>query len=134
MTITKYLSYKPPKYFSPDGKDSPVFEYLLALLASNLSLGKKALSMLKDLNNLVYLNHHIEYFRHGKFRCYELRVRHKNDICRFFFIAEEPHFIVFHGFTKKTEKTEERDIAQGIKNLQSYLYSKNAIDLAFPTA
>ena len=131
MTIEKYLTYQPPKYFSPDGLDSPVFEYLLELQTSNPLLGKKALSMLKDLNKLVYLNQHIKPFKQGKFRCSELRVRYKKDICRFFFIANEPHFIVFHGFTKKTEKTEAHDVAQGLKNLQSYLYSKNAIDLEF---
>lgn len=131
MTIAKYLSYKPPKYFSPDGKESPVFDYLLDLIETNSDLGKKALSMLKDLNKLVYLNHHIEPFKHGKFRCNELKVRHKNDTCRFFFIADEPHFIIFHAFTKKTMKTERKTILQGIRNLQSYRYSKNAIYLEF---
>jgi phage-related protein len=129
MTISKYLTYKPPKFFSPDGKGSPVFDYLLDLIKHNPSLGKRALSMLKELNKLVYLNQHVEPFREGKFRCIELKVRYKNDVCRFFFVADEPYFIVFHGFTKKTRKTEEREVAHGLKNLQSYLYSKNAIEL-----
>lgn len=131
MPIDRYLSYGKPKYYSPDGNDSPIFDYLLELSKENPELSKKALSMLKDLNKHVYLNSHIEPFVHGGFRCKELKVRHKTDTCRFFFLTEDPHFIVIHGFTKKDERTNKRDIEQAIKNAKSYNDSKVAIELDF---
>lgn len=126
MNLQKFLNFR-VKYYSPDGKDSPVFDYLLDLFTTNAALAKEALTMLQNLPKEYYLFTNIKPFRHGNFRCYELRVKCKNDICRFFFTIEEPHFIVVYGFTKKSQKTENRDIARGEKNLDDYRHNKIAI-------
>jgi phage-related protein len=41
---------------------------------------------------------------------------------------EKPKIITVYGFTKKTQKTEKRDISQGINFLEMYLSDKNTIN------
>lgn len=54
--------------------------------------------------------------------CYELRVRDSAGIYRVFYYQKvKGKILIFHAFTKKTEKTSLRDIAVGKNNLWEML-------------
>ena len=42
---------------------------------------------------------------------------------------EKPNVIVVYGFTKKTQKTEQRDVKNGVENLKNYLQKPKSISL-----
>ncbi len=105
---------------SNDGINSPVADYLIDLSKINKELFVKAISHLKSLPNLHDSFTDIKHFSHSSFRCFELRVKSGNNICRFFYTIEKPNFVVLHGFTKKTQKTETKEIKQGENNLIIY--------------
>jgi phage-related protein len=115
--------------YSKNGKTSPIEDYLADLLDSNKEFGLQAIAEIGKIPEIMYLGYSqkIKSFKQGAFKCLELRVKHKNNICRFFFIVEEPNYIVLYGFTKKTQKTEKNDIARGENNLKDYLKNKNSI-------
>lgn len=117
------------RLFSPDGVNSPVLDYLFELKNRNQDLAKQAIKDLFTLLEHFYLFTNIKHFKHGSKKFYELRVRHKNNICRFFFVVENPNLIVVYGFTKKTQKTEEKDIKKGIDYLEQYQNIQSTISL-----
>lgn len=128
MNLEKFKKFK-VKYYSKDGKDSPVFQYLIELFDTSPNLAKEALYRLIDLPKHFYLFNNIKIFKHGKIKCYELKVKRGSDICRFFFKVEEPNYIIIYGFTKKTQKTDKKDIKQGERNFKDYENNKIAIYL-----
>jgi phage-related protein len=117
------------KLYSPDGQNSPVVKYIKELLEKNPDLGFKSLEQIPLIPKLMYLFENIKHFKVGKYKFYELRVREKNNICRFFFTLEKPNFIVFFGFTKQTQKTEKKDIELGLKYYLDFKEKGLTIDL-----
>lgn len=117
------------RLYSPDGVNSPVMDYLFELFSKNPNLAKEAVKSLYSLPQDFYLFRNIKHFKHGSKKFYELRVRHKNNICRFFFTVESPNLIVVYGFTKKTQKTEKQDIEKGIDYLKDYEQKPQTISL-----
>ena len=115
---------------SDDGIDSPIADYLIDLSSANKDLFEEAVANIKSLPDLHSTFTNIEHFKLGKFRCYELRVMHKNNICRFFYTIEKPNFVIIHGFTKKTQKTERKEIKKGENNL--YIYQNSKSKILFP--
>jgi len=117
------------RLYSKDGKTSPVEKYLADLLDYNKEFGLEAITQISKLPEIMYLGFgkKIKSFKQGSFKCLELRIKHKNNICRFFFVVEEPNYIVLYGFTKKTNKTDKKDIAKGESSLKDYLKNKNSI-------
>jgi len=91
--------------------------------------GLEVITEISKLPKIMYLGSpkKIKPSKQGGFRCLELRIKHKNNICRFFFKVEEPNYIVIYGFTKKTDKTDKKDILKGENNLQDYIENKNSI-------
>lgn len=54
--------------------------------------------------------------------CHELRVKDESGIYRaFYYLKIEDQILIFHAFQKKTEKTADKDIEQGKKNLREML-------------
>ena len=132
MTIEKFQSFQ-VRLYSKDGETSPVEEYLTDLLDSNKEFGLEAIAEISKLPEIMYLGFgkKIKPFKQGGFKCLELRIKHKNNICRFFFITEEPNYIVLCGFTKKTDKTDKKDILKGENSLQDYLNNKKSISFDY---
>jgi phage-related protein len=117
------------RLFSNDGINSPILDYLYELNRKNQGLAKQAINDLYTLPEHCYLFTNIKYFKYGSYKFYELRVRFKDDICRFFFTIENPNLCVVYGFTKKTQKTEQKDIEKGIDYLKQYQINRNSIKL-----
>ena len=57
--------------------------------------------------------------------CHELRVKGEDGAYRVFYLLKvENHIFIFHAFKKKTQKTPQKDIELGKKNLKDMLYEK----------
>jgi phage-related protein len=116
------------KFFSTDGQNSDVLDYILELITSNPDLASKGIHAIRNLPKKYFEFTDIKPFEVEGFKLYELRVRSKKDICRFFFVIDQPNFITLLGFTKKTQKTEKKYINQLIKNYKEY--SKNKLTIS----
>lgn len=116
---TDILNYK-VAVSTKDGIQSDVLEYINDLTKNDPEMARKALLAIKNLPIKIYTNRDIKTIKQGKIKLNELRVQSKSNICRFFYLIEEPNLIVFYGFTKKTQKTELRDINRGIIALEEY--------------
>ena len=117
-------------FYSKDGITSPVLDYLQELVSKNPDLAAKAIQSIIDLGQKFYSFDDIKIIKTGKINFYELRVKSGSDICRFFFLVEKPSYIVFYGFTKKTQKTDNKDLKQGQKYLIDFLESKTVISIS----
>jgi phage-related protein len=115
------------RLFSKDGVNSEVLAYIDELVIKNPNMALKAITSLSDLPNKIYLNKDIKAIKTSKAKLYEIRIQSKNDICRFFFVIERPNVIVLYGFTKKTQKTDVRDINTGLKAYEIYQENKKTI-------
>jgi phage-related protein len=116
---------------SDDGINSPIYDYLNNLSTKNFELFVEAVSNIKSLPNFHSTFTNIKHFKRGNFKCYELRVMKKNNICRFFYTIEKPNFVILHGFTKKTQKTEHKEIKQAENNLVIYQKTKFIIPFSY---
>lgn len=117
-------------FISLDGTNSPIIDYLVELSSKNKELFTEAIANIQELPLSHKTLNNIKPFKHGKFSCYELRIKCGNDICRFFYKIEHPNFLVIHGFTKKTPKTSKKDISKGESNL--YIYNQTKLKIKFP--
>ena len=116
-------------FYSKDGVTSPILDYLQELISKKPDLGAKAVQSIIDLGQKFYSFDDIKIIKTGKVNFYELRVKSGTDICRFFFLVERPNYVIFYGFTKKTQKTDNKDLKQGQKNLIDFLESKKVITI-----
>ena len=112
---------------SKDGIHSEVLAYIDELTTKNPNMALKAVTCLSDLPSRVYLNRDIKAIKTEKAKLFELRVQSKSDICRFFFVVERPNLIVLYGFTKKTQKTDKKDLNAGIRAFDEYQINKKTI-------
>ena len=113
--------------YSYDGVNSDVIEFLNELIDENSVIAKKAISAISNLPYKIYTNTDIKPMKVENAKFSELRVQSGSNICRFFFSIERPNVIVLYGFTKKTQKTDRKDINNGIKAYKNYLLNKQII-------
>ena len=92
-------------FYSKDGITSPILDYLQELSIKNEDLAAKAIQSIVDLPLKFYNFDDIKIIKTGKVNFYELKVKAGSDACRFFFTVEKPNYVIFYGFTKKTQKT-----------------------------
>ena len=118
-------------FYSPDGKDSPVIDYLGELNRTNKNAAVKCLEHLKILPLLVFNNNKaIKTFVHPKHKFYELKIKGVNRTeFRFFFMRDTPNLIVVYAFRKNTQKTEKSDINKGIIAIEDYKAHKKTAKL-----
>lgn len=112
---------------SKDGITSQITDYLDELILKNPNMAKKAIYSLSNLPMKIYVNSDIKPIKTNLAKLFELRIQSKSDICRFFFVIENPNVIVLYGFTKKTQKTDTKDINSGVQAYQEYQTSKKSI-------
>lgn len=112
---------------SKDGLSSEIVDYLEHLITTNPAMARKAIVNLAKLPLKIYANQDIKPIKDAKVKLFELRVESKNDICRFFFVLERPNVIVLYGFTKKTQKTDKKDLNIGFTAFEEYQENKQSI-------
>lgn len=98
-------------YKNLDNKVKEKIQYVFELIKQVEHVPEKFLKHLKGTNGL-----------------YEIRVKYKSNIYRFFCCFDEGRLVVlFNGFQKKTQKTPQKDIDKGIRLMKDYLNNKNKI-------
>ena len=90
----------------------------------------RAVSAIKLLPAKILNNDGVKPMKYkGKVTFWELRVKSGSNICRFFYTLERPNIVIIHGFTKKTQKTDDKDIQQGLRNLADYRENGKAVSI-----
>jgi len=115
-------------FFSQDGKTSPVLDYLLKMTISSKEMSLKIHTSLEKLQVKIYEGQDIKHIKIGKVGFYEFKVQNSTNIVRFFFIIENKSIVIFHGFTKKSQKIENKEIRKGLLNLQEYKINNLSIE------
>jgi phage-related protein len=114
--------------FSKDGFNSEINEYLASLVNKNPNMRAKAIASIKLLPYKIYNQEDVAPMKDkGRTVYWELKIRSSTNICRFFYTIVEPNIVVIHGFTKKTQKTDRKDIEKGLRNLEHYKQNNLAI-------
>ncbi|MEM1312563.1 MAG: type II toxin-antitoxin system RelE/ParE family toxin [Patescibacteria group bacterium] len=106
---------------------SQIIDYLYELMQSNPNMARKAIANISILPHKFYAKQDIKLINYKAFKLYELKVQSNSNICRFFFVLERPNIIVLYGFTKKTQKTDKKDLKAGVNALKEYIENKNTI-------
>jgi phage-related protein len=110
-----------------EDKSSQVIDYIYDLIQSNPVMANKAILNIKNLPFKIYSNQDVKPIIHPKAKLFELKVQSKSSICRFFFVVERPNVIILYGFTKKTQKTDKKDINAGVNAFEEYKNNKKSI-------
>lgn len=109
------------EYYKKENGDIPVLNYLLSLDA------KMRAKVVREIELLEKYGFQLRepYVKPIKGKLYkgifELRVRFSSDISRiFYFASDENFFVLLHGFTKKTEKTPQRELERALRYKEDY--------------
>ena len=130
MTLEDILKYE-VRFYSPDGKASPVLDYLGELARTNKVTAIKCLEHIKILPLLVHNNNKaIKSFQHPTHKFYELKIKSINRTeFRFFFLKDNPNLIGIYGFSKNTQKTEKSDTNRGVLAIEDYKNNNKSVTL-----
>ena len=105
------------EYYKTKSKKSPVEEFILNLDVKTQNKIVDALALLKEFGVTLNLPH---VKKVTETSLWELRIIGKNNI-RFFYIARtEKTFLILHGFQKKKQKTDKREIKVALERLADY--------------
>jgi len=108
------------EYYKKENGNIPVLDYLLSL---EVKMRAKAFSEIELLekHGLNLREPYVKPIKGIQYKgLFELRVKFSSNISRIFYFAYQNNtFVLLHGFTKKTEKTPQREIERAL------LYKKN---------
>ena len=109
------------EYYKKENGDIPVLDYLLSL---DVKMRAKAFSEMELLekhgSNLT--EPYVKMIKGAKYKgIFELRIKFASDISRiFYFTFRQKTFVLLHGFTKKTEKTPQRELERALRYKEDY--------------
>lgn len=116
----KHMDWNVEFYERSDGK-IPVLEYLLSL---NPKLRAKAFLEIELLKNhgTNLREPYVKAIHGDKYKdIFELRVRFASDISRiFYFTFKNNTFVLLNGFTKKSDKTPQKELDKAIRYKKDY--------------
>lgn len=103
-------------YESPAG-NKPVEEFINLLEEKAQNKIVRALELLEEFG--IRLEHpHVKKLTGTSL--WELRILGSDSIRIFYVTKEQKHFLLLHGFKKKSQKTDKKEIKIAIKRLQEY--------------
>jgi len=111
------------EYFVSDSGRSPVKEFIDALSPDS----KAKFIFIADLLAEYGMTVREPYVKpiSGTRKLFEVRIKDKQNIHRIFYFAYTGRkLILLHGFTKKTDKTPQREIGTAEKRMKEYLSRK----------
>lgn len=106
------------EYYKKENGDIPVLEFLLSLEAKIRAKAFREIELLEkhgpDLRE--------PYVKPIKGKgLFELRIKFASDISRiFYFTYRQKTFVLLHGFTKKTQKTPQKEIERALRYKEDY--------------
>ena len=119
------ISDEPPKrgkdyneYYKKENGDIPVLDFLLSLEAKMRAKAFSEIELLEK-HGPDLREPYVKPLR-GK-GLFELRIKFASDISRiFYFTYRQKTFVLLHGFTKKTQKTPQREIERALRYKEDY--------------
>ena len=108
-------------YETPSGR-KPALEYIREC---EPDVRGKVLAAIDVLREVGFLPEPRSKAIRGVPKLRELRVKHVRGISRVFYVVDAgPCFVLLHGFTKKSDKTPERELATAVQRMKEYWETK----------
>ena len=109
------------EYYKKVNGKIPVVDYLLSL---NAKMRAKVFSEIELLeqHGTNLREPYAKQIKGKKYKdLFELRIKFSNDISRiFYFTFKNNTFVLLHGFTKKSEKTPEKELDKALRYKEDY--------------
>lgn len=109
------------EYYKKENGDIPVYDFLTSL---ETKMRAKALHEIELLEKHGYelKEPYVKTVKGEKYRgLFELRIKFASDISRIFYFAyHQKTFVLLHGFTKKTEKTPQKELERALRYKEDY--------------
>ena len=101
--------------------DIPVLDFLLSLDAKMRAKAFSEIELLEK-HGFKLKEPYVKPIKGPKYKgIFELRVKFASDISRiFYFTYHQKTFVLLHGFTKKTEKTPQRELERALRYKEDY--------------
>ena len=107
------------EYYKKENGDIPVLEYLLTLDAKMRAKAFSEIGLLQKHG--TDLREPYAKAIKGEKNIFELRVKFSSNISRiFYFTFRNNTFVLLNGFTKKSEKTPDKEIERAVRYKQDY--------------
>lgn len=109
------------EYYKKENGDIPVLDFLLSLTPKMRAKAFSEIELLEQHGSLLR-EPYVKSIKGEKYRSmFELRVKFATDISRIFYFAyHDNKFVLLHGFTKKTDKTPERELERAKRYKEDY--------------
>ena len=106
------------EYYKKENGDIPVLDFLLSLDAKMRAKAFREIELLEKHGPNLREPYVKPIKGNGHF---ELRIKFASDISRiFYFTYHQKTFVLLHGFTKKTQKTPQREIERALRYKEDY--------------
>ena len=104
------------EYYKKENGCMPVLDFLLSLDSQMRSKAFSEIELL-ERHGTKLREPYVKPIKGIPYRgIYELRIRFASNISRiFYFVFHKYTFVLLHGFTKKTEKTPQKEIEQAVR-------------------
>ncbi|MDI6688442.1 MAG: type II toxin-antitoxin system RelE/ParE family toxin [Firmicutes bacterium] len=109
------------EYYKKENGSIPVLDYLLTLDAKMRAKAFSEIELLEKHGSQLR-EPYVKPMKGTRYKgIFELRVKFASDISRiFYFTYHENTFVLLHGFTKKTEKTPQRELERALRYKEDY--------------
>lgn len=109
------------EYYKKENGNIPVLDFLLSL---DTKMRAKAFSEIELLekHGSELREPYVKSIKGEKYKgLFELRIKFASDISRiFYFTYSRKTYVLLHGFTKKTEKTPQRELDRALRYKEDY--------------
>jgi phage-related protein len=109
------------EYYKKENGNIPVLDYLLSLDAKMRAKAFSEIELLEK-HGPELREPYVKPIKGAQYKgLFELRVKFASDISRiFYFTYRQNTFVLLHGFTKKTEKTPQRELDRALRYKEDY--------------
>ncbi len=109
------------QFYKKENGDIPVLDYLLSLDAKMRAKAFSEIELLEKHGSQLR-EPYVKPIKGTQYKgIFELRVKFASDISRiFYFTYHEEIFVLLHGFTKKTDKTPQRELERALRYKEDY--------------
>jgi len=109
------------EYYKKENGNIPVLDYLLSLDSKMRAKAYSEIELLEKHGSDLK-EPYVKPLKGTQYKgLFELRVKFASDISRiFYFTNRQNTFVLLHGFTKKTEKTPQRELDRALRYKEDY--------------
>ncbi len=109
------------EYYKKENGNIPVLDYLLSLEAKLRAKAFNEIELLEKHGHKLR-GPYVKPIKGAQYKgLFELRVKFASGISRIFYFAyRQKTFVLLHGFTKKTEKTPQKELERALRYKEDY--------------